>query len=149
MAKYVIQGETLTAIADKIRVLSGTEDALSLNAMESHVGEANEDVTTEAELIAQITSALEGKAGGGSAEIAPVLVNASNGTTFYYIGENGLSTITNKNCTVDMVVPSLCYAYNGNGVNCTVTGKAEVIHYLSITRTIYVSGSAKIEFGGV
>lgn len=65
MAKMLIQSESLTAIADKIRVLSGTEDAMSLNAMESHVGEANTDVATEADLIEQIASALEGKAGGG------------------------------------------------------------------------------------
>jgi hypothetical protein len=29
MAKYLIQGETLTSIADKIRVLSGTEGAMT------------------------------------------------------------------------------------------------------------------------
>lgn len=65
MAEMLIQSESLTAIADKIRVLSGTEDTMSLNAMESHVGEANTNVDTEADLIAQISSALEGKAGGG------------------------------------------------------------------------------------
>ena len=65
MAKYLIQSESLTAIADEIRVLSGTEEAMSLNTMESHISEANANVDTEADLIAQISSALEGKTGSG------------------------------------------------------------------------------------
>lgn len=64
MAEMLIQSESLTAIADKIRVLSDTEDAMSLDAMESHVDEANTDVVTEADLIAQISVALESKANG-------------------------------------------------------------------------------------
>ena len=64
MAEYIVKGESLTAIADKIRVLSGTEDAMGLDDMVEHVGEANTDVVTEAGLIEQIASALEGKAGG-------------------------------------------------------------------------------------
>lgn len=66
MAEMLIQSESLTAIADKIRVLSDTEDAMSLSTMKSHIEEANIDVATQADLIAQITSALEGKAAGGS-----------------------------------------------------------------------------------
>lgn len=65
MAEMLIQSESLTSIADKIRVLSGTEDAMGLDDMAEHVGEANEDVITEAGLIKQIASALEGKAAGG------------------------------------------------------------------------------------
>jgi hypothetical protein len=69
MAEMLIQSESLTAIADKIRVLSGTTNAMGLDAMETHVDEANTNVSTEADLIARISSALEGKAvsgGGGS-----------------------------------------------------------------------------------
>lgn len=65
MAEMLIQSESLVAIADKIRVLSGTEEAMGLDAMVTHVGEANTNVDTEAELIAQISSVLEGKAGSG------------------------------------------------------------------------------------
>lgn len=65
MAEMLIQSETLTAIADKIRVLSGTTGAMGLDTMADHIGEANTDVATEAGLIAQIASALDGKAAGG------------------------------------------------------------------------------------
>jgi hypothetical protein len=46
MAEMLIQSENLTSIADEIRVLSGTEDAMSLDLMESHIGEANLDIMT-------------------------------------------------------------------------------------------------------
>ena len=66
MAEMLIQSESLTSIADGIRVLSGTEDAMGLDAMATHVNTANNNVSTEADLIAQIQTALEGKAAGGS-----------------------------------------------------------------------------------
>jgi hypothetical protein len=56
----------MTALADEIRELSGTEETMGLDAMANHIGEANTDVATEAGLIEQIASALEGKAGGGN-----------------------------------------------------------------------------------
>lgn len=70
MAEMLIQSESLTSIADKIRVLSGTSSAMGLDAMATHVNTANSNVSTESGLIAQIQSALEGKAAGsGSSEI--------------------------------------------------------------------------------
>lgn len=64
MAEMLIQSESLTSIADKIRVLSGTEDAMTTAQMDSNLGEAYTDVSTEADLIEQISAALEGKAAG-------------------------------------------------------------------------------------
>lgn len=54
----------MTTLADEIRELSGTTVAMGLDAMTTHIGEANDEVNSQAELIAQIVSALDGKAAG-------------------------------------------------------------------------------------
>lgn len=66
MSKYFIQGESVEAIADEVRELSGTTELMGLTAIKSHVGEANSEINIQAELLAQIISALDGKAAGGS-----------------------------------------------------------------------------------
>lgn len=93
MAEMLIQSESLTAIADEVRVLSGTEEAMSLDTMVEHIGEANADVSTQANLIAQIASALEGKAVGGSGiqTIPFTLINLNGGTIYECHTELGLS----------------------------------------------------------
>ena len=59
----------MTAIADEIRTLSGTTEAIGLDAMVTHVGEANDEVDNQVELLAQAVAALEGKASSsGSGE---------------------------------------------------------------------------------
>lgn len=55
----------MTALANEIRELSGTSDKLGLDAMTTQLGEANDDINNQIDLIAQISSALEGKASGG------------------------------------------------------------------------------------
>ena len=66
MSKYFIQGESVEAIADEVRELSGTTELMGLTAIASNVGEANSEVNSQAELLAQIITALDGKAAGGS-----------------------------------------------------------------------------------
>lgn len=68
MAEYLIQGETLANMADKIRVLNGVEGAMTPAQMNGNLGEVSAEVDEQAELIAQIASALEGKAAGGGGE---------------------------------------------------------------------------------
>lgn len=102
MAEMLIQSESLTPIADQIRVLSGTTEPMGLDAMENHVGEANTNVATEASLIAQITTALEGKAndsGSDSKEdvkIASGIVNLNTNSSKRFCSISGLG-FTPKN----------------------------------------------------
>lgn len=56
----------MTAIADEVRVLSGTTDIMGLDLMASHIGDANGNIDVESDLILQITDALNNKVGGTS-----------------------------------------------------------------------------------
>ena len=65
----------MTAIANEVRTLSGTTEAMGLDSMASHVGDANTEVGSQGELIAQIAAALEGKAAGSVGEDVSEEVN--------------------------------------------------------------------------
>jgi hypothetical protein len=62
MSQYLIQKETLTNLANSIRAMTGTTEALSLDQITNSTSASNEEIELQAELIAQINSALEGKA---------------------------------------------------------------------------------------
>lgn len=91
MSEYLIQGETLTNMADKIRVLNGVEGAMTPAQMDGNLGEANADVSTEADLIAQISSVLEGKAGGGSNSISFAYLAYDNYRKYIIPFEQGMT----------------------------------------------------------
>ena len=65
MAKYFIQDETLTNLADKIRILNGTEDTMTPDEMNNELTSANNEVDAQSALIDQLSEMLEGKAAGG------------------------------------------------------------------------------------
>lgn len=75
----------MTALADKIRELSGQTGTLSLDAMTSQVDAANEEVGTQADLLAQLITAVNDLPNAGSSEPATCEVTVTSNTSDYMI----------------------------------------------------------------
>lgn len=58
--------ERMTALADQIRLLTGTGDLLSLGEMAKQTEEANGELSQQAELIQQIQAELDSLSGAGA-----------------------------------------------------------------------------------
>lgn len=63
--------DKMTAIADEIRTLEGVSGKMGFDAMADNLETANETVNTQATLIAQIATAMNGKATGDGEAIVP------------------------------------------------------------------------------
>ena len=89
MALFVINGDTLTGLADKIRSLLGLSGSLNTSAMKSNLDTAVLEVNSQATLIAQIEAALEGKSGGGASVGTASTKLSSNATSISFTGLKG------------------------------------------------------------
>lgn len=74
MDKYkVVDAEQLdadlTEIADEVRILTDTIDTMTVDEITSNIAQVNADVNSQTDLIAQIKTALEGKAAGNGSEV--------------------------------------------------------------------------------
>ena len=88
----------MTAIADEIRTLTNTTEAMGLDAMATNINNANTATTTQEDLISQIQAALISKAGGsgsGSYETCTVTITGAKvgiaGISYTKV-ENGILT---------------------------------------------------------
>lgn len=101
MAEYkVVDAEKLdadlTEIADEVRTLANTSVKMTIDEVASNIAQANADVETQADIIAQIRTALEGKAAGGGGDSYEVINSIINSTiTEFYTAERFDSTDKN------------------------------------------------------
>lgn len=97
MGKVLIQDTTLAGLADSARVITGETKQLSPAEMKEQLVIAEEAIDTQANLLAQLSTILDGKAAGGGGN------NNSGG------GNNNTSFITNKlnGSLIDLRDPSL------------------------------------------
>lgn len=108
----------MTALADEIRVLSGTEDTMGLDAMTTHVGDANTEIDSQADLIAQIQSAVDNlpEAGGAEPTLQEKTVTpaTSSQTVTPDSGYDGLSEVTvNAMPTATQATPNITVSSAG------------------------------------
>ena len=102
MSEYLIQSESLTAIADEVRELSGTTEDMSLGEMVSTLDEANSEVGTQTDLIEQIAVAIEGRVFPSTSSSSPsfvlqsktVVPTTNDQTVTADSGYDALSTVT-------------------------------------------------------
>lgn len=69
----------LTGMADEVRTLADTDSKMSLEVMTDNVAQANSKVDSQSEIIAQIKTALQGKAVGNKVEQIKEITVTENG----------------------------------------------------------------------
>lgn len=79
MSEYLIKGETLTAIADPTRSLSGSTAQLTPAQIASLLSDANSEVDSQTSLIEQINSVINGKVGSGGGAVETCTVTYFDG----------------------------------------------------------------------
>lgn len=149
--------EKLTAIADEIRELSGTENALNLDDMASNVSEGNDEIDLQKQLLETAITELEGKvdpelydkgyekgfadAKAGNPIIIPDMEH--KGIKGYILAEQlpaGSYLLTLK-AVSNGIDDTRCvvYAYNSSGGNVGVFFDRDVVE----TRAFTISGNLK------
>jgi len=140
MSEYLIQGETLTALADLIRAKTGATGSLTPTAMQ--------------EQLATLPDA--GSGTGGNIETCAVgfTDNSANGNRsfdVYYVDQNGYQTFHVDEGgyeTVRVLSNSIVVLNSEYTISVEIWDAAEVIASLdNYTKLVYVSGDADIIIG--
>lgn len=89
MSNYLIQGETLTNIADEIRIMTDVTEGMLPSDMINNLESVNAEIDNQASLISEVMAALEGKAAAAPAEVEIKTATkklSSNATSISFTG---------------------------------------------------------------
>lgn len=115
--KIIMNKDALQPLADNIKTLRNDNTNITLAEMETAVETANINISTEANLISQIATALEGKAAGGeevTLQSKTVSPSTSTQTVTPDSGYDGLSEVTvNAMPTATQATPSITVSSAG------------------------------------
>ena len=152
-----IVNEKMTAIADKVRTLSGLEDSMSLDDMSNNLNDTCTEVDTQADLIAQITAALENKTSGGSdIDVSGVTATPSDvlaGKVF--VDSTGTSqtgnipTKTSSNLTANGATVSVPSGYYASTASKSVSTATQATPSITVSSSGLITASATQSAGYV
>ena len=140
----------MTALADEVRELCGVTEPLSIDSMTSKVSNANEEVNTQTDLIAQIITALDGKATGSGDNTTATSEDVTDETNAY----------TSKIASLETAVAALENELDGkagggtgggNFETCTIEitnekqgGQSSTICYVSVEQNQIITNSINL-----
>lgn len=134
----ILKVEKVSNVANEIRTMNGSVELLSLEEMTTELSAANSEIDTQASLIEQITSALEGKVAGSSENNNIITANiAFNGGVIYYLTTNKTFQSLDTNSSNVEILNGILYTTST--VLMQYTGEYKVSSYLGVNIIVLFS----------
>lgn len=106
----ILKVEKVSNVANEIRTMNGSVELLSLEEMTTELSAVNSEIDTQASLIEQITSTLEGKLAGNSENNNTITANITfNGGVIYYLATNKTFQSLNTNSSNVEILNGILY----------------------------------------
>ena len=113
MAEYLIQDTTLEGLADSVRTITGETKELSPAEIKEQLIIAEEQVSAQADLIAQISSVLDDKIGGKGVETCivkfPLIAQNAITYTINYLNKDFIWTQKSQPLEIEVIKNTIIF----------------------------------------